>query len=108
MYAGGFTETFKAGMPPLQFDDSELRDVTDKMDDMMRSLGLIDENSPRMSGWNPKKANDFCICIYIYSMFDRKIFLVSRKLKPDWLVISTECCQIKVFGTCVVGICSKH
>lgn len=48
--SGGFTENIKAGMPPLQFDDNELRDVTDKMDDMMRSLGLIEESSPRLSG----------------------------------------------------------
>ena len=42
----------RSGVPPLTFDEGDLQDVTVRMDDMLKSLGLYNQNlsSPRQSG----------------------------------------------------------
>ena len=42
----------RSGVHPLTFDEGDLQDVTVRMDDMLKSLGLYNQNlsSPRQSG----------------------------------------------------------
>ena len=52
-FSGGlFGDNSRAGVPPLQFEEGDLQDMTGRMDEMMRSLGLLSQasTSPRPSG----------------------------------------------------------